>query len=56
MNVSLCAWFYQVMYVLLLFVVSSRLSHSSFIRSFVRWLVFSKSQAAADTVKSTLAK
>lgn len=44
MNVSLCAWFYQVLYVLLLFVVSSRL-YRSFIRSFVRLLVFSKSQA-----------
>lgn len=58
MNVSLCAWFYQVLYVLLLFVVSSRLSHSSFIRSFVRLFVgfLQVSQAAADAVKSTLAK
>jgi len=37
MKVS-CAWFYQVLYVLLLFVVSSRLSHS-FVHSFVGWVV-----------------
>lgn len=56
MNVSLCAWFYQVLYDLLLFVISSRL-YRSFIRSFVRWLVFSKShRLAANAVKSTLAK
>lgn len=42
MNVSLCAWFYQVLYVLL-FVVSSRLFHFISFPSFVRWLVFSKS-------------
>lgn len=60
MNVSLCAWVYQVLYVLLLFVlVSSRLFHfiafHSFIHSFVGW--FSPSlRLAADAVKSTLAK
>lgn len=62
MNVSLCAWIYQVLYVLL-FVVSSRLFHfislhsfvRTYVRSFVRW--FSPSlRLAADTVKSTLAK
>lgn len=54
MNVSLCAWFYQVLYVLLLFVVSSRL-YRSFIRSFVRSFVgfLQVSQAAADAVKVT---
>lgn len=46
MNVSLCDWFYQVLYDLLLFVVvSSRLFHFISFQSFVRWLVFSKSQA-----------
>lgn len=39
MNVSLCAWFYQVLYVLLLFVVSSRLFHFISFQSFVRSLV-----------------
>lgn len=46
MNVSLCAWFYQVLYVLLLFLYHLVYFISfHFIRSFVRWLVFSKSQA-----------
>lgn len=49
MNVSMCAWFYQVLYVLL-FVVSSRL-YRSFIRSFVRWLVSPSLRLAADAVK-----
>lgn len=50
MNVSLCAWLYQVLYVLLLFVVSSRL-YRSFIRSFVRSLVSPSLRLAADAVK-----
>lgn len=43
MNVSLCAWFYQVLYVLLLFVVSSRLFHFISFQSFVRSFVVSPS-------------
>lgn len=59
MNVSLRAWFYQVLYVLLLFVVSSRLFHFTsfhFNHSFVRSLVSPSLRLAADAVKSTLAK
>lgn len=56
MNVSMCAWCYQVLYVLLLFVVSSRLSHS-FVHSFVGSLVgFLQVSGCCRYGESTLAK